>query len=213
MREPVDMDDWDADEPRYAPARDSGRDAPLFWPAWLWPLLVWAPLEGWHARFARDLPALGGALGSAPLAPAGLAWLATAFVPLTALAEAGFYGMLWAARGRRLPLLAASVAVLQSGVLELLALRVLDGAGRETWAVLLAGQRAAATGDAGALAVAFGGAGLLAVARCALFAGLQAGLVRCRWREAFAVTCGGWLASHVALWWAIELFRGRSIFG
>ena len=51
MHEPVTMDDWDADE------RRAGATRP-FWPVWIWPLLVWLPLDAWHARFARDLPRL-----------------------------------------------------------------------------------------------------------------------------------------------------------
>ena len=210
MREPVTLDDWDMDEPL-------PREAGLFWPAWFWPLLVWLPLDGWHERFARDLPPIDPAvLARAHLTPGALAWFATAMVAALALAEAGFYGMLWAARGRRLPLVAAAVAVMQAGVLDLVALRVLDLARgtAEPWAALLAGARALSPRDtaAGPLWVAFGSAGALSLGRCALFAGLQSSLVRCRWREAFAQTCGVWVVSHVGLWWLVELFVGRSIF-
>ena len=209
MREPVTMDDWDMDEP--VPREGRG-----FWPVWFWPVLVWLPLDAWHERFARGLPVEPAALERARVSPEALAWIATAAVALTALAEAGAYGMLWAARGRRLPLAAAFVAVVQAGVCELVALRVLDlsrGA-PATWAAALAGARALSVdGRAGAaLEVAFGGVGLLALARVALFAGFQSGLVRCRFREAFALTCAAWLVSHVAQWWLLELWQGRSIF-
>lgn len=210
MREPVTLDDWDIDEP-------PPREVRGFWPAWLWPLLAWLPLDAWHARFARDLAAITPAPPAwAPLAPGTPALLATSFVLVAALAEAAFYGMLWAARGRRLPVPAAAVAVLLAGVPDLVALRVLELAGGRpsAWVTALAGARALWPGGvaASAFAAAFGGAGLLALARVAVFAGLQAGLVRGRFREAFALTCGAWLVSHVAQWWLLELFMGRSIF-
>lgn len=209
MREPVTLDDWDIDE---VPPREGG----AFWPAWWWPVLVWLPLDAWHERFARELPRFEPAvLERARLQPEVIAWSASAFVLVAALAEAGFYGMLWAARGRRLPLVAATVAVLQAGVVELLALRVMELAGAGAWAAVLAGARALSPRGAGAsaLATAFGGAGLLALVRCALFAGFQAGLVRGRFREAFALTCAVWLASHVAQWWLLELVVGHGAFG
>lgn len=218
MPEPVEMDDWDADEPRFARSRDAQADeAQHFWPAWLWPLLVWPPLAAWHARFLRDLPAIDPAtLARAHLSAGGLAWIATAFMLVAALVEAGFYGMLWAARGRRLPFLAAAVAVVQAGVLELAALDLIDAAGSApaAWASWLAGPRAVVPHGAvaGAATMAFGSIGIFTLARFTIFAGLQAGLVRCRWREAFALTCGTWMVSHVALWWLLELFAGRSRF-
>lgn len=209
MREPVVMDDWDA-----APAEPA--EKPRFWPAWLWPVLAWLPLDAWHSRFARELPVGAAVLERTSVTPEALARVATAAVAAAALAEAALYGMLWAARGRRLPLAAAFVAVLQAGVLELVALRVLEfaGEGPSPWVAALAGVRALRTGGraGSALAVAFGGAGLLALARLAIFAGLQASLVRCRFREAFALTCGVWLCSRVAQWWLVELLAGRGIF-
>lgn len=209
MREPVVMDDWDAEA---APAEEK----PRFWPVWLWPVLAWLPLDAWHSRFARELPLAAAALERTRVTPEHLAWVATAAVAVAALAEAALYGMLWAARGRRLPLAAAFVAVLQAGVLDLVALRVLEisGDGPSPWAAALAGARALRPGDraGSAAAVAFGSAGLLALARLAIFAGLQAGLVRCRFREAFALTCAVWLASRAAQWWLVDLLAGRGIF-
>lgn len=209
MREPVVMDDWDAEA---APAQEK----PRFWPVWLWPVLAWLPLDAWHSRFASELPVAAAALERTRVTPERMAWVATAAVAVAALAEAALYGMLWAARGRRLPLAAAFVAVLQAGVLDLVALRVLELAGDRPspWAAALAGARALWPGGraGSALAVAFGGAGLLALARLAVFAGLQASLVRCRFREAFALTCAVWLASRAAQWWLVELLAGRGIF-
>jgi hypothetical protein len=207
MLEPVMMDDWDAEEPRPAETR-------AFWPAWSWPLLLWLPLEAWYSRFTRDMPTVdAGTLARVHLSAAALPWLATATVVLLALAEAGFYGMLWAARGRRLPLLAAAVAIVQCGVAELLAFTLLERAqgGAAVLGALVGARALVARGAAASpLMVAFGGAGLLALARCALFAGFQSRLVPCRWREAFTMTCGVWLASHVAQWWVLELVTGRS---
>jgi hypothetical protein len=218
MNEPVEMDDWDADEPRYARALDAVRTpAANFWPAWLWPLLVWLPLDAWHTRFVRDLPPVDPeALARAHLPAGSLAWFATALVLVAALAEAGCYGMLWAARGRRQPVFATTVAVVQTGALELAALDLIEAAGRTpgTLAILLAGPRALVPQGAvaGAAMVAFGSVGLLTLGRCAAFAGLQSGLVGCRWRAAFAMVCGTWLVSHVAQWWLLELFVGPSMF-
>jgi hypothetical protein len=210
MLEPVAMDDWDVDEP--------GRpEAPAFWPAWSWPLLLWLPLEAWRSRFARDLPPVDAdTLASVHLSQGALVWLATATVVVLALAEAGFYGMLWAARGRRLPLLATAVAVIQCGVAELLAFTLLERAQgaadgvRVALATVVGARVFVPHGtNTAAWTVAFGGAGLLALARCALFAGFQSRLVPCRWREAFAMTCGAWLASHLAQGWLLELVTGR----
>lgn len=216
MPEPVEMDDWDADEPRFALSRGVALGTTRnFWPVWLWPLLVWPPLAAWHARFMRDLPAIDpAALSRAHLAPDTLAWIATVLVIVAALVETLFYGMLWATRDRRLPVLAGMVAVVQAGVLELAALDLIEAAGRKAWVSWLAGPRAPAPHGAvaGPVMMAFGSIGVLTLARCAVFAGLQAGLVRCRWREAFAITGGTWLVSHVALWWLLELFLGRSMF-
>jgi hypothetical protein len=218
MPEPVEMDDWDADEPRFARLPSAAwTPSASFWPAWLWPLLLWPPLAAWHARLVRDLPAADPAtLARAHLTAGGLAWIATTLVLVAALGEAGFYGMLWAARGRRLPILAAAVAVVQAGVLELGALDLIDAAGSHpgAWVMWLAGPRALVPHGAvaGAASMAFGSIGAFTLARCAIFAGLQSGLVRCRWREAFALTCGTWAVSHVALWWLLELFVGRSVF-
>jgi hypothetical protein len=209
MFEPVTMEDWDAEEPRPAPARP-------FWPAWSWPLLAWLPLDAWHTRLSRDMPGVDPAvLARVHLSQGSIVLLATATVAVLALAEALFYGMLWAARSRPLPVLATAVVVLQCGFTELLALDLLARA-RDGWGgavVLLAGPRAllAPGAAAGAMTVAFGSAGLLALARCALFAGFQSSLVPCRWREAFAVTCGVWLASHLAQGWLLDLLQGRSL--
>ena len=219
MPEPIEMEDWDADEPRFARPHVEAQSGATkhFWPAWLWPLLLWPPLVAWHARFARDLPAMDpAALARAHLTAGALAWIATALVLVAALVEAGFYGMLWAARGRRLPLLAATVAVVQAGVIELAALDLIDASGTApaAWVSWLAGPRVWASHGAvaGAAMMAFGSVGIFTLARSAIFAGLQSGLVRCRWREAFAMVCGTWLVSHAALWWLLELFLGRSVF-
>ncbi len=211
MNEPLMLEDWDGEEP--AP-----RKRVAFWPLWWWPVLLWLPLDGWHSRFARDLPRrLPAPDAHAWPSPEVLAWVATAAVLLAALAEAGFYGMLWAARGRRLPIAAATVAVVQTGVLELLALQVLDAArhGAGPWVAALAGSRAFAPDGAavGAIAIAFGGAGLLALARCALWAEFQSALTGSRFREAFALTCAVWFASHLAQWWLIELWVGSALPG
>jgi hypothetical protein len=210
MHEPVTLDDWDADEPRAGGAKP-------FWPVWIWPLLVWLPLDEWHARFARDLPRLDpGLLARSRTSAEALAWLATALMPLAALAEAGGYGMLWAARGRRLPLAATAVAVLLAGTLDLAALQLLDRTRGHAGPLvaMLAGARAYVPegAAAGAFTVAFGTAGAFTLGRCALFAAFQAHLVPCRGREALAMTCGAWLVSHVVQWWVLELLQGRSVF-
>ena len=124
--------------------------------------------------------------------------------------------MLWAARGRRLPIVAAAVAVVLVSGLELAALDLIEAAAPQPgpWATLLAGPRALVPHGthAGAAMMAFGSIGIFTLARCAILAGLQAGLVRCRWREAFALVGAVWIVSHVALWWLLELFMGRSMF-
>jgi hypothetical protein len=174
-------------------------------------LAVLVPLEAWRECLLRGQlaePDAGLALTPAVRVAIGLAALAALLA-----AEALVYGMLWSLRGARLPLARAWLALLQVSMLEPLALELVARAGGHPDAVTVAlvGARALApAAGAGAFATAFGSAGLLALARVALAALAQARLAGRPWREAVALVTAGWLASHVAIVWLLDLVWGRS---
>ncbi len=199
-------------------ASTSGRDTtmarahPARTPEWVALLLLAGPLSAWHERIAHDLARV-------PQAPAWLGtpactWTLVAGVVAAALIEAGFYGMLWAARGHRLPLATSAWALLQLSMLDWfafwLAERAPAGAGSEAWRVVLLGARALGASH-GAWAAVCGSLGALTLARMAGWAGAMAALVRRPWREAATLVAGVWIASHVAQGWLLELLRGRSV--
>jgi len=186
-------------------------------PAWAWPLVLVVPLEAWREALAREIPrVMPGVQRHGAFAPGVLVAIGLATVVLGALVEAAFYGMLWGARGLRLPLLATALVLVQVSISEPLALslmlRVRPGSAHAAWLVPVVGARALWTeGQApSAFAAAFGGAGGLAAARIAVTAGTQAGLVGRRAGEALAIVAASWLASHLAQWWLLELLQGRT---
>lgn len=201
----------DAQQPPGAPP------APLAPSPWLWPILLYVPLAAWRQAFARELPGLFAGALPRPVAPATLAGLGVAALVAASLAEAAFYGMLWAARGRTLPRLAAAFVILQLSLFELFACELLARTGPDSapapLVALLAGARVFWRGARApsAFAAAFGSLGAFTLARAALFAALQAGALRVRAREAFAQVALVWLGSHVAWWWLLELARGRAV--
>jgi len=185
-------------------------------PAWVWPFLVYVPLEAWRDLLARDLPALLHAEGVAPRLPAGtLVAVGVAAVAAGALAEAAFYGMLWGARGVRLPFRATALAALELTLFEALAqrwLERLDPASRSApIAALFVGARACWPGQVApsTAAAAFGSFGLFTLARIGLFASVQARALARPFREAVTPIALAWIATHVAQVWVLQLLAGQ----
>ena len=180
-------------------------------PGWSWPLLVAGPAYAWYGAVSAELARVPDA-GPAFASPA-LAWAGVAALVASLAAETLFYGMLWAARGTRLPLAPCALALLPISTLELLAAslaRHAPAAGlARTACVALAGARVLGAGEGG-FACAFGSFGLVALVRMALWAWVQADAAGRRWRDAAPMVAAVWLASHVALGWIVELVRGRS---
>jgi hypothetical protein len=184
-------------------------------PAWAFPLLLPLPLAAWRALIAREIARAPDPAVDAWCPPDVRAWFGAALALGAVLAETGVYGMLWAARGRRLPLAATALVLLQLSVLEPFAAALLErqGAGpaASAWLVALLGERARwGGGPHGGFAAAFGSFGVLVLVRIALAAWAQAAGVRRPWREAAALVGVVWLASHVALAWGLDLMWGRS---
>ncbi len=183
-------------------------------PWWAYPLLLPGPLLAWHDVIAHELARVPGAPGG--FASPALAWAGVAVLAAGLLAETAFYGILWAARGRRLPFRASALVLLQLSMLEALASGILQwapatGPGFAAGWVLAGPRLAWAGGAPGGFLSAFGSCGVLTFVRIALWAWAQAEGVGRRWREA-AVTVGTvWLATHVAQGWLMELLRGRSM--
>ena len=199
------------------PSPPSETRSPPRVPAWAWPFLLFVPLQAWRDLLGREIPTLtaGSHSGASP-APGMLVAVGLAVVVLGALAEAAFYGMLWSARGLRLPMLASALVILQVSIAEPLAqslmLRVPPGSAHRAWLVPIVGARALWPHGLApnVFAAAFGGSGALAAARIMVTAGTQASLLGRRAREGLAMVAAGWLVSHVAQWWLLELLQGRS---
>jgi len=131
--------------------------------------------------------------------------------------EASAYVLWWRTRGARLPwrpffagLVALSLVDRCAASLASLAERapalvpyLAPLVGPQLW-------RTRPPGVEPGLWAAFGGLGLLTLARIGATAWLQSAGTGRRWRVAIVVTAITWLASRVAVWWAVDLVRGRS---
>jgi hypothetical protein len=131
--------------------------------------------------------------------------------------EASAYVLWWRAHGARLPWGWFFVALVALSLVDRCAVALADAARRApalaSWLAPLVGPELLRARvfrvEPGAWA-AFGGLGLLALARIGATACLQAALTGRRVREALAVTMLAWLGTRVALWWIVDLVRGRS---
>ncbi len=182
-------------------------------PWWAWLLLVPGPLLAWHECVERELEGLATEL---PFAPATAAWIGVAGFACALVAETLVYGMLWSARGRRLPFASSLLVLLQLSMIDVVALAIGShrpeaGAARAV-ACVLAGPRVTWPGAApDGVAAALGSLGALTLVRMALWAWVQAEGTGRRWREAAAIVALVWAGSHVVQGLMVELTRGRSV--
>jgi hypothetical protein len=131
--------------------------------------------------------------------------------------EASAYALWWRGRGARLPwapfftgLVALSLVDRAAASLAALAQRMPALA---PWLAPLVGPqllRDRLPGVEPGLWAAFGGLGLLTLARIGATAWLQAAGTGRRLCAALAVTTLAWLATRIAVWWAVDLVRGMS---
>lgn len=160
----------------------------------------------------------GGELGAGQ--PLNLTIAATIMV-LARLAasavEALAYTLWWRTRGARLPYVRFLVALVALSLVDRFAQSLIALGGRAPalapWLAPVAGLQLLKDrlpGVEPALWVAFGSLGLLTLARIAITAWLQSVATGRRLRWPLLVTAGAWLATRVALWWTMDLFRGAS---
>jgi len=179
--------------------------------AWRWLLALPLPVLAWHTSLAHELAA--GTLASAPGADPAAAWVGVAAAIASASAEAGFYGMLLAACGRRLPFVPAMTVILLISMLEPASTWIASlgsgGAAAPLWKLLLLGARAAGPSHGG-FAAAFRSLGILAIARMLLWARALAAWSGASGRASLALVAAAWLVSHLALGGLLALLWGRS---
>lgn len=198
------------------------REAAAFRPSTPWLVAAALPpiLVSWWL-LVRDQVAAGTAgVESLPVTPAAIASISVATRVAAWGAEAAAYALVWAAVGARLSWWRYALALVPLSALDLCAdaLRLHAAAFGESARLpnaIIGGLGALGPFDPEwqALAVAFAATGALTFVRIGGAALVQARLARVPWSAAFALTCGLWLAHHVAIWWALELTAGRSLPG
>ena len=165
-------------------------------------------------RTAQELPV--SSLSPAVTAAAGLATQ----LAFTAL-EASLGVAAWSIAGRRVRWEELAPALLVVSLSEAFAVGLVAGSPAlpAAWRVVLAGARAATEPVAGgALAQAFAGLGLLTLARLALATHAHAAALRRGAgpapahpeRKAALLVLAFYAASRLAIWWGVDLVRGRS---
>ena len=131
--------------------------------------------------------------------------------------EALAYTLWWRTHGARLPYLRFLVALVALSLVDRFAQSLIALAGRAPaltpWLAPVAGlqllkDRLPAVEPV--LWVAFGSLGLLTLARIVITAWLQSVGTGRGLRGPLLVTTLAWLATRVALWWTMDLFRGMS---
>ena len=167
-------------------------------------------------RATRDGPA-------SPLTPAvaAIVGLATQLV-YTAL-EASLATAAWTSLGREVRWSALAPALLTASVTEAFAVSVIAERPYlpQAWRVALAGARALPEHvAAGPLAQAFAGFGVLTLVRLVLATLAHTDALRAcgrhsmsasrRWRDAALLVLTFYAGSRLAIWWGLDLFRGRS---
>jgi len=131
--------------------------------------------------------------------------------------EALAYALFWRTRGERLPYARFLVGLVALSLVDRLA-QGLAGLARSDaalapWLAPVAGlhllrDRWPEVGPG--VWSAFGGLGLLTLSRLLMTAWLQARALERRLRGPLLVTVAAWLLTRVAVWWAVDLFRGMS---
>ncbi len=157
----------------------------------------------------------GGAARAGDLAVAATVMLAARLG--AAAVEAGTYGLWWRARGARLPFFRFWAVIVALSLLDRFGIALGTLAERTPalgpWLAPVAGLhlvKARVPALAGGLGAAFGGLGLLTLARLGLTAAWQARALGRGLAGPLALTTIAWLATRVALWWSVDLFRGVS---
>jgi hypothetical protein len=194
------------------------------WAAWAAPIWVAFIYGQWWMLGGRSavLPAGAGAGPDEVVPAATTAALAAAASLIGHLAghlvESGFYAAWWRARRSpvrfwRLFLGVASISALDVLGLWLRQTFAADAARQAAWLALLAGVdvlRGGVTGVPDGVWAAFGSAGLLTAARVAA-TGLLLSAATGRGASGMTgFTAAVWAASRIALWWGVDLLRGRS---
>ena len=177
-------------------------------------LLFVVALVSWWELGWRQAGALGAVRQAGPAVAAAL--MAAAHLAASAV-EASAYALWWRTRGARLPWWPFFVGLVALSLVDRLATGLAELALRSPslapWLAPLAGPqlvRGRPSGAEAGLWAAFGGLGALTVARIAATAWLQAAGTGRRLRAALAVTALAWLVTRVAVWWTVDLVRGRS---
>ncbi len=176
--------------------------------------LVIALVSWWEAAY-RQGAGLG---GERHLAPALVASVMIVARVLASAVEALTYVLWWRWRGERLPYARFLVALLALSIVDRLALSLAAWATRAPslapWIAPVVGPHVLGKdwlhGQAG-LRAAFGSLGVLTAARVGLTAWVQAAALRRRLGGVLLLTCGAWLLTRIALWWTVDLLRGRSL--
>jgi hypothetical protein len=132
--------------------------------------------------------------------------------------EALAYALWWRTRGVHLPYARFFVALVALSLVDRFAQSLAAFAAREPalapWLAPVAGLQLLKDHLPGAepgLWAAFGSLGLLTLARLAITAWLQSVGTGRRLRGPLLLTVLVWLATRVATWWTIDLFRGMSL--
>jgi hypothetical protein len=186
--------------------------APWVQPAW-YAFLAWCWWRAGAAEAVRPeqspLPAWASAIAPALIVTGKLAGF---------LIETSLYRLLWRGRGRSLPFWRFFCVVASASMADVLALQVAGiahrgPAGLAAWLAPVAGAHLAGGWVAGwspALRAAFGTAGLLTALRLGLTAHAQRQALGIPMRSALTWTALVWLATRIALLFAVDLMRGMS---
>lgn len=201
-------------EPNTDPRRLPWVMSPLVLPFW-YAGLAW----GWWRVFSSELasspPAPASVMPPAALA-AGMAVLGKL---LGHLSEAGFYALLWRARGARLPFWRFLAVVVSSSVADQLAYTLAgasDVGGVPAWRIWIAGLHLAGGTvfhDSPAVRAGFGSLGLLTATRIGITAAAQARALNRGFAEALGSTVAVWVLTRLAILWGVDLMRGMSPVG
>jgi hypothetical protein len=186
------------------------------WRAWAFALCaasIWFEAL-WRAT--RDAPA-------SPLTPAVAAMVGLATQLVYTALEASLATAAWLSLGRRVRWSALAPALLTASVTEAFAVSVIAERPYlpQAWRMALAGARALPDHvAAGPLAQAFAGFGVLTLVRLVLATHAHADALRTgaprsttasrHWRDAALLVLTFYAASRLAIWWGLDLFRGRS---
>jgi hypothetical protein len=198
-------------------SRVLGERAPIPWPLLAWLLPVWFLYLGfswWEVGRLQIAEQIDGAASRA----GGLAALTVAGRLVGWSLETAFYFSWWRWRGRALPFgrLFAWIASLSIADLWSESIRRMVAASAAeanvAWAVLV-GPGVMGNEAGSSWSAAFGAAGLLTAARIVGTAQVQARALCLSSGGPLLLVTGGWLLGRLAIAFAVDLARGRSLSG